>query len=166
MHRRVSALLLNGASTAMAVNGSVTPAEFSYTGRVSAARLITEVVFTLQSTGADLTAVAELRTLGAAGLLTNGIRLYVTQTGLAVPELDLLQAPVKQVLDFYRYGVVSGHTDGVAAGTDQVIVTLSWPQEAPLTLRVGTEDTLTCKIADNLSGLALFSAEVRGWSTS
>jgi len=150
----------------MKVDGSVTPVDFTFSGKKAAVRYITEVVLTIHSTGMDLSAAAELRTLGAAGLLGTGIRLFVTQAGLPVAELDLFQSPVTKMVDFYRYGVQVGHVDSIAAGTDEVVVTISWPVEAPLTLRSGFEDALTLKVSDDLTGLALFEGDVRGWATS
>lgn len=166
--RRISSKLLDSASSAsMNVDGSVTPVEFTFTGREGATRLITEVVLTLHSTAMDLSSAAEMRIFGSVGsTLSNGLRLFVNQSGLPVAELDLWTSPVVRMVDFYRYGDVSGHVDSIAAGTDQLVVTFSWPVEAPLTLRRGTDDYLSLKVSDNLTSLGLFEGNVYGWATS
>ena len=164
--RRIRTRLLNAGSADMTVNGSVTPVDFTFTGRRAASRMITKVVLTIHSTGMDLATVAEGRTFGASGLLTNGLRMFVAQAGLPVPELDLMEAPVKQIVEFHRYGTLIGVTDGILAGTDMLIVSFTWPVEEPIRLRMGKDDTLTVKVRDNLTGLALLECEVEGWATS
>mgnify|MGYP003660116145 CR=1 FL=1 len=166
--RRLSKLLANGASTTLAVNGSSTPVTFTLAPGNQVGYEVRALVLTFHSTAMDLGAAADMRVLGAAGLLTNGIRVYESR-GTPAVEVDIFPTPVKATVQFFRYATwsgagvqVSGHTDGVAAGTDALSVTISWPIEDPLTLRSRSADTLTVRIADNLTGLALFEAHAVG----
>tara|TARA_R110000751_G_scaffold22447_2_gene63315 strand:+ start:716 stop:1171 length:456 start_codon:yes stop_codon:yes gene_type:complete len=145
----------------MAVNGSVTPVLFTLSPGTQITHQVQKLVLTLHSTSMDLTAAADVRVLGAAGALANGIRVYESR-GAPTVDVDIFPTAVKKLVDFYRYGTVIGYTDGIAAGTDVVSITIEWPEDDPLVLRSRSTDTLTVRIADNLAGLALFEAHAIG----
>ena len=171
--RRLSVLLDNGGSTAMNVNGSVSPVTFTLDPGAQVAYRIYALVLTIHSTGMDLGTPADFQNFGAVGAaLTNGIRIFTTRGNPAV-NVELFPTPVKRLSDFYRYTTwpdsgsqISGQTDGVSAGTDVVRITLSWPVIDPLELRSRSSDKLTVRIADNLTSLALFEAHAIGTQLS
>ena len=164
--RILSKLFSNGASTVMAVDGSSTAVSFTLEPPSNVAYVVDALILTFHSTSMDLSSATELRVLGAAGALTNGIRLFETK-GIPSVEVDMFPTPVKRLVDFYRYsswsgsGVqVSGHTDSIAAGTDHVSVTITW--SSPIRLWSNNGDKLTVEVSDNLTGLAVMEAHAIG----
>jgi hypothetical protein len=167
-YRLLSTLLDNSSSTDMTVNGSSTPVTFTLTAAENTTYYVRYLTLTVHSSSMDLSSAADMRVFGAAGALSNGVQVY-ERRGPPNVDVDLFPSPIKSLVDFFRYaswsgsGVqVSGHTDGVAAGTDTVSITYTWPENRPLTLRSGTNDTLTVNVRDDLTGLTLFEAHAVG----
>jgi hypothetical protein len=151
----------------MTVDGSSTPVTFT-AGPISGVTYeIYGLVLTIHSTGMDLGTASELRVFGAAGALSTGIKI-IEDIGSTV-DIDVFPTPVKKLVDFYRYaswsgnGVqVVGHTDAIAAGTDSLVVVLSWSEDDPLVLEPPNTETIGLKVSDNLSSLTLFEAHIFG----
>ncbi len=169
--RRLSKLLTNGASSDMTVDGSSSAVSFTLDPPDNTTFYIHQLTLTIHSTGMDLGTAAELRNFGAvAAALTNGIRVFETR-GTTPVQVDFFPSPVKRITDFYRYldlmgqTAIRGHTDGVAAGTDFLSVTIGWAPGRELVLRSTHPDLLTVYIQDDLTSLTLFEAHAVGRQT-
>tara|TARA_R100000008_G_scaffold86334_1_gene78968 strand:+ start:1326 stop:1859 length:534 start_codon:yes stop_codon:yes gene_type:complete len=165
--RLLSKQLLNSSSSAsMNVDGSSTAVEFTLSPPSGVTFEVTDLILTIHSSGMDLATASELRVFGASGALTNGIKL-TEKKGSPIVSVEVFPAPVKKIIDLYRYtswsgsGVkIVGKTDGIAAGTDHLVATVSWPK--PLTIRPNSLDSLVLTVQDDLSGLTLFEAHAVG----
>ena len=166
--RQLSKLLTDSSSADMTVNGSATAVNFVLQPPTGVLFRVHSLILTFHSTSMDLSSAVDQRVFGASGLLTSGLKVFHTR-GQPLVDVDVFPTTVKRLVDFYRYsswsgsGVqVSGHTDGVAAGTDHLVVAISWGESTPLEIRPNSVDALTVRVQDDLSALTLFEAHAIG----
>jgi|TARA_R110000787_G_scaffold79047_1_gene172831 hypothetical protein len=164
--RRLSKLLTNSGSGDMTVDGSSTAVEFTLSAPSRVTYYVDMLVLTIHSTSMDLSRPTDHRVFGAAGLLPNGLKVTETH-GSPIVDVEIFPSPVLRLADFFRYSTwsgagiqMSGHAGAIAAGTDLLSVTISWPD--PLLVRANGEDKLTVTVQDDLSGLVLAEAHAVG----
>ena len=158
-----------GGVTAMAVDGSTTPVEFSLNATSDTVLRILEMRLVFHATTMDIIGV-ESRRFGPATAaktpLPNGLELRVTQEGVTT---QLFLTPVKVIGEFYRYsgsasgGISSGivsDKDAVDAGIDLLVVQIVMPTS--LALYPGTIDNITLIVNDDLTSLDLFETQFYG----
>lgn len=150
--------LLNGAVANMAVNGSVTPQNFSWTpGGSDDIWYVEAVSFLIFASSGTLT----VNGFGTgASPLTNGLDLHITQLGT-----DRVAASLKTNADLtltFKDHPLQTATTGLFGSTAVFLGEIVFHQ--PLVLRQANADTIFLRVRDNLSGIAnSIQARVRAW---
>ena len=149
-----------GFSGVLNVDGSSVAVEREVTPTTGQLWWVTEVRLTIHSTGMRLDN-DETQVFGAAGLLTNGLRLAVALGGT---DSEVFSSNgVKNISEFFKYAAsVTGITGGVSSpNTDFLVVRITFDQA--IGLDPSTSDRIFLEVRDNLTSLATFTANARGW---
>ena len=144
----LSALLLNGASPDMNVNGSVTPVDFEFEATVLS---FIERSFIALTNG--LTEHTSSNFGAINGGLTNGVDVIILSDGVEIPIANW-KTNIDIPLTMYDYN--NPFKDGAYAGR----WTFSRDTGEPYALRPG--DKVVLRIQDDLTGLDLFQFRIKG----
>ena len=158
----VSQMLTAAGSNDMAIDGATTPTTFTLGAEDGKVIFITEARMVLHGTNMKIDS-NEVRRFGpvAAPGLTNGILLHTHQGGM---EIQLWPNGVTRISDLLENDVRDRRdniVDGVAAGTDILVLTFAFPQ--PIGLPAGSEDRIELDIQDDLSGFDRIDVTLYGW---
>ncbi len=120
---------------------------------------IKEIRLVIHSTGMRID-TDEAEVFGAAGLLTNGLRLTVSYD---TTDMQIFSGGVTNIRGFFPYAAtVTGVTGGVSSpGTDYLMVKVVFQQ--PVGLFPGSSDRIFLEVRDDLTALTHFTATAKGW---
>jgi hypothetical protein len=143
--------LYDGSNNDMNVDGS-TPVTFTIASQTTAIKWVSKLRVLVNGTNFDLSASGDFRKFGSAAIapgLTNGIELFVVQSGLVTP---IFTVPVKNMGDFFDYETgYSNFINAVSAQSDFLSIDLDLPEV--VVLPPGALDYIGCRINDDLTSL-------------
>lgn len=154
-----TALEDSAGSSDLTIDGSTTPTDFYLDADPRAVTCINECRIILH--GGDLIInTNDSRAFGTAGVLTNGLRFYVTQGG---EETEIFDPTVTVIGDFYRYATepIVSDQDAISTGVDYFHVEIKFPTQ--ICIPPGSTDRLTMHVSDDLSSLTLFEVKLDGY---
>lgn len=142
--------LLNGASQAMNVNGSVTPVEFAYSADGTVDTYLQQVVIELQDGSIDW------NLFGALAALTNGFDLKIDQGGTTKTLINAAKTTYQLIRDLGggTFDLLEKSTGG---NDDSILIRM--PLYDAL-LAGGSADKIYATVSDDLTGLTRFNAYV------
>ena len=154
--------LVNSAGgDSLAVDGSTTPVEFSLTQQVGKVLFITNIRIVLHSTYMELQ-TNDFRRFGTAAVapgLTNGILLYVEQSGV---QTNLFIDPIQTIGDFMDYADdFTNFVNAISSQSD--FLSFDFNFDTPVVLVPGSTDKIEMVVRDNLTSIDLFRVIGRGY---
>lgn len=142
----------------MNVNGAVTNQSFFVPSQADRTYVVHSFRIVLNDVQMTI-ASNESRRFGSIALLTNGITFSVTQGGTTT---NLFIDPILNIGDFLNYvDEYDNLPDAISGGVD--LLTLDYKMPIPIVLPIGSKDTITMTIRDDLTTVDFFQVFVRGY---
>lgn len=154
IHRKVR--LLNGAAFNMNVNGSVTPAVFSFSPASNETWYLSGLSIFMNDNGTTTPGK-----FGDLAALTNGLQIQVNSKGVA-QDLANMQDNIDLSTFFFENRLATG-TSGIFESADVFIGSMTFKPEIILS---GTSDYIRARVRDNLSTVDFLRITAHLWKSN
>lgn len=163
--RYFSALLQNGGSPDMNVDGSVTPVEFEVVPQDDTVSSVREMRFEFHSDrlNMDTNDVRRFGTAAGLGGLTNGLDIEFRQSGVTT---SLTTSPIQTMSQFFTHVSIPPFNvvDGIAVGVDLLVWVIDLKLLLPIPISDANTDQVMVRVKDDLTALNFFRVTVIGQS--